>query len=238
MDLRFHIFGSEDSQDYDVIVEVDKIPDIHYAQKMCDDFDVLLSSILTDKPLNTNLGVFRKGTLIDVFKGTVDELVNCIYYTHSRHDQFFKNPIKKQAERDIDLKIIRVARFLITFYSRTELRIEIKKALRGDLKDKLQVLKKLDYTKMLEFPMKKERKSDIYKVVAFQFGQVFSLIDGNEKYSYTKNDMIKKYPDLRPFLKREELSDDDFKILNKYLKRYIDLIELKIEKGIELKEYK
>lgn len=236
MDLKFHIFGSEDSQDYDVIVEVDKIPQTQYAHKMCKDFDLLLSSILSDKPLNTNLGVFKKGTLVDVFKGTVDELINCIYYTHSNHDQFFKNPIKKVSERDVDLKIIRVARFLITFYSRTDLRTEIKSALRGDLTDKLKVLKKLDYTTMLEFPMKKEKVSDIYKVIAFQFGQVFSLIDGYEKYSYTKNGIIKKYPDLKPFLKRKEIKDDDLKVLNKYLKRYTDLIETKIKEGIELKE--
>jgi hypothetical protein len=57
-------------------------------------------------------------------------------------------------------------------------------ALRGDLKLKLNVLKQIDFSTMVEFPGKKEKIEDIYKVIAFQFGQIFSLIDGHEPESY------------------------------------------------------
>jgi hypothetical protein len=48
--------------------------------------------------------------------------------------QFYPNPITEPSNRDVDEKILRVSRFIITFYSRTILRPQIKSALRGDLK--------------------------------------------------------------------------------------------------------
>jgi hypothetical protein len=226
----FYIFGSENSTDYDVIVSVDEIPEnIDAAHNICKYWNEKLSEILPDKPLNCNLGIFKDGKLVDVFKGTVDELINVIYYTYDNHKQFFPNPIDKPIERDLDEKILRVARFIISFYSRTELRTQIKSALRGDLKDKLEVLKKIDFTKMKEFPGKKEKLEDIYKTLAFQFGQVFSILDGFESESYTKTEIAKNYPDLENLLLRKEPSQEDFKSLNKYLRRFIDLIESKID---------
>ena len=131
--------------------------------------------------------------------------------------------------------ILRVSRFIISFYSRTELRSQIKSALRGDLKDKLEILKKIDFTKMVEFPGKKEKVEDIYKTLAFQFGQLFSLIDGFESESYTKNEIIKNYPDLENLLKRKYINLNDLKVLNKYLKRFIDIIDSRID-DIKLRE--
>lgn len=225
----FYIFGSENSQDYDIIVSVDEIPrNIDDAHNICKYWNEKLSKLLTDKPLNCNLGIFRDGKLVKVFKGTVDELINVIYYTYNNHKQFYPNPISEPVTRDVDEKILRVARFLITFYSRTHLRPQIKSALRGDLKLKLEVLKKIDFTQMLEFPGKKEKYEDIWKVIAFQFGQVFSLIDGFEKDSYTKNGIVKNYPDLKNPLKRNPLNLSDLEKLNFYLERFIKLIESRI----------
>lgn len=236
-DFEFYLFGSEDSTDYDVLVSVDDIPqDISKAHNICKYYNNILSDILTDKELNCNLGIFQNGELIKVFKGTVDELNNVIFYTYNKHNQFFPNPISKPIERDIDEKILRVARFIITFYSRTDLRAEIKSALRGDLLEKLEVLKKIDFTKMTDFPGKKEKKEDIYKVLAFQFGQVFSLIDGYEPDSYTKSGISKNYSDLSNLLKRGDITNSDLLTLNKYLNRFINLIEKKIKEGIKLKE--
>jgi hypothetical protein len=232
----FYIFGSENSQDYDVIVSVDSIPEnIDLAHSIVKNWNNKISKILDDKPLNCNLGVFDGEKLIKVFKGTVDELNNVLYYTYNNHNQFFPNPIKSPVKRDVDEKILRVARFLITFYSRTHLRPQIKSALRGNLKDKLEVLKKIDFVEMTDFPGKKEKYEDIWKVISFQFGQVFSLIDGFEKDSYTKNGIIKNYPDLKQFLDRSPLNLSNLETLNKYLDRFIKLIESRID-NIKLTE--
>jgi len=236
-DFKFYLFGSEDSSDYDVLVAVDDIPqDIDKAHNICKYYNDLLSKVLTDKDLNCNLGIFKDGHLVKVFKGTIDELNNVIFYTYDNHKQFFPNPITSPVVRDVDEKILRVARFIITFYSRTQLRPQIKSALRGDLKEKLEVLKKIDFVKMVDFPGKKERLEDIYKVLAFQFGQVFSLIDGHEEDSYTKNGIIKNYMDLSNLLKRGKVSNIDLEVLNKYLDRFTKLVETRIKEGIKLVE--
>jgi hypothetical protein len=236
-DFEFHLFGSEDSSDYDVLVSVDEIPqDIDKAHNICKYYNNVLSDLLPDKELNSNLGVFKDGQLVKVFKGTIDELNNVLYYTYDNHKQYFPNPISAPVDRDINEKILRVARFIITFYSRTELRPEIKFALRGNLLNKLEVLKKIDFVKMTQFVGKKERVEDIYKVLAFQFGQVFSLIDGYESDSYTKNGIIKNYGDLSNLLKRKTISTGDLEVLNIYLNRFIELVEGRIKSGINLTE--
>lgn len=238
-DFKFYLFGSEDSTDYDILVSVDYIPeDIDKAHNLCKHYNKILSEVLTDKELNCNLGIFKDGRIVQVFKGTVDELNNVIYYTYDNHKQFFPNPILSPVPRDVDEKILRVARFIITFYSRSGLRSQIKLALRGNLIQKLEVLKMIDFVEMVEFPGKKERLEDIYKVLAFQFGQVFSLIDGHESDSYTKNGVIKNYPDLGNLLRRVSVSRSDLEVLNRYLKRFIELLENRIQSGIKLTENK
>jgi hypothetical protein len=236
MKNKFYIFGSENSTDYDILVEVDEILPIEKSHDICKSFNVELSKILKDKPINSNLAVIKNDRIVEVFKGTSDELNNVLFYTYDNHEQYFDNPIKEPIIRDIDEKVLRVSRFIITFFSRTDLRVLVKSALRGDLKDKLKVLKSLDFVTMNDFSGKKEKIEDIYKVIAFQFGQVFSLIDGYESDSYTKNGVIKNYPDLKNILNRGVMKIEDFKTLNSYLNRFINLLEEKIESGIKLKE--
>lgn len=191
--MKYYLFGSENSQDYDVLVECENIPqNINEAHDICKKHNEELSILLPDKELNCNLITIKDNKIINCFKGTSDELNNCLYYTYDLHKQVFPNPILSPVERDINEKILRVSRFIITFYSRTELRTEIKAALRGNLLLKLAVLKKIDFVKMTDFPEKKEKKEDIKKVIAFQWGQIFSLLDGYETNSYTKNGIIKK----------------------------------------------
>lgn len=222
----FWIFGSEDSKDWDVIVSVNEIPrDISKASDICKYWNSELSNILPNKPVNSNLGIFKDGRLIRVFKGTPDEVQNVIWYTYDNHKQFYPIPISGSTERDLDEKILRTMRVILSFYSRTELRSEIKLALRNGLDERLKVLKKIDFTKMTEFPGKNESPEDIWKVIAFQFGQVFSLIDGFENESYTKNGIIKNYPDLSKIIKREGVGLEELIALNRYLSRFIKEIE-------------
>ena len=79
------------------------------------------------------------------------------------------------------MKILRAYRNILSFFSRSDLRYVIKPALRGNLRDKIPVMKMIDFEVMKEFPGKKESIKDIFKIVSFQFGQLFSLVDGFEK---------------------------------------------------------
>ena len=229
--MKYYLFGSENSQDYDVLVECENIPqNINEAHDICKAHNMALSVILPDKELNCNLITIKDNKIIDCFKGTCEELNNCLYYTYDLHKQSHPNPILSPVDRDINEKILRVARFIITFYSRTELRTEIKAALRGNLLLKLAILKKIDFLQMTDFPDKKEKTEDIYKVLAFQFGQAFSLLDGYESDSYTKNGIIKNYPYLTNLLNRCVIVEEDLMVLNHYLKFFIYHIENNIKK--------
>jgi hypothetical protein len=226
---NFQIFGSENSKDYDVLVFVDNIPQVtDDAHQLCKYYNNILEPVLNDKPLNCNIGVIQDGQLVDCFKGTVDELQNVLYYTYKNHKQYYPNFISHTVERDLEEKILRVCRCILSFYSRTSIRPQVKLALRSDLRTKIPVLKMINFVDMSDFTNKRESVEDIYKVIAFQFGQLFSLIDGHEKESYTKNEIIKNYSDLEPFLNRKS-SKDDLPILNKYKDRLIKLIESKID---------
>ena len=234
---RFQIFGSENSLDYDVMVFVDQIPDIiDHSHTLCKIYNSELSKILKDKPLNCNLATVEKGFVVNVFKGTNDEVNNALFYTYDFHTQYHPLLIREPVIREYDMKILRAYRNILSFFSRGHLRKTIKPALRGDLRDKIPVMKMIDFEVMKEFPGKKESIKDIFKIVSFQFGQLFSLVDGFEKDSYTKNGIIKNYNDLGPMLRREELFEKDYKTLNNYLDRLIKLSEERVDKMVKLVE--
>lgn len=226
------------SKDYDVIVFVKSIPkNVDSCSTICKEYDSILSNILTDKPVNTNLGIYENGNIVDVFRGTPDEVNNALYYTYDLHDQVNENLISGPVKRDLNLKILRSTRGILSFFSRTEMREEIKSSLRGNMGSRLEVLRKIDYTIMTDFPGKKESKSDIYKVLSFQYGQLFSLMDGCEKDSYTKNGIIRSYPELKNMIDRRTINNTDLETLNKFNNRLINVIESKIEDIGNIKEY-
>lgn len=219
------------------MVFVDDIPNIiDDSHTLCKMYNEQLSHILTDKPLNCKLAIVTDGFITDVFKGTTDEVNNALFYTYDLHKQYHALVIKEPVTREYDMKIIRASRSILSFFSRSELRSIIKPALRGDLRAKIPVLKSIDFEVMKDFPGKKEATKDIYKVLAFQFGQLFSLVDGFEKDSYTKSGIIKNYKDLAPMLMREELCDKDYIVLNTYLTRLIKLAEARVDKMLTLVE--
>lgn len=227
--MKYYLFGSENSLDYDILVECDYIPkDIHQAHVICKEFNDKLSAVYTDKKINCNLITVKDNEIINYYKGTIDELNNCLFYTYDLHKQAFPNPILKSVERDLNEKILRVSRFILTFYSRTELRKEIKCALRSNLLQRLAVLKKIDFKTMTEFTDKKEKTEDIYKILAFQLGQVLLMINNKESEIYTKNRIINNFPELSTLLNRGKITDWDLYVLNVFLRKFIEYIELNI----------
>lgn len=223
MEHKFQIFGSENSTDYDVMVFVDSMPqNIDIGHQWCKGFNDDLSHILTDKPLNSNFGIVVDGQVTEVFKGTPDEVNNALYYTYEHHTQYTHNLITHTVDRDIELKLMRVYRCILSFFSRSHLRTTVKMALKSDIFKKYSTLGLIDFVEITEFPHKKESLQDIYKVIVFQYGQLFSLLDGYEEDSYTKNGIIKNYPELEPMLNRRVLGMEDLKVLNTFKTRLMD----------------
>ena len=189
--MEFQIFGSKSSKDLDVMVFVDSIESIEESHQTLKSLDTKLVEYFKHtkykgKEINSNICVIQSGLIVDCFKGTFDECNNSLYHTYDNHIQPFSKKITKLYNRSsefLDVKLNRVLRHLISFHSRTHLREPIKKALRGDLHQRLSVFKMIDYTILKEFPKKKESLEDIYKVISFQLAQSILLSKGVEIYS-------------------------------------------------------
>lgn len=204
---KYFIHGSEDSIDTDIYVIVDDIPDFKTSVEICKSYK---------SPFNANLLKIDNGQVSWCFKGTEDECNNSLLSTYHLHKQTFPCPINKKAERDYALKTIRTIRGLLSYLSRTEYREEVKNALKSsDLFLKLSVLENIPFSKITDFS--KNDIKEVYKFFAFQLGQTMALIK-EDKELFTKNDVIKHYPEFQDYLKRIE---SDGYILEKHLKLFI-----------------
>ena len=234
MNKIFQIFGSADSQDIDVAVFVEEIPNIKASSLLCASFREDLSELLrTDKEVNTNIAVLKDGQLIDVYKGTTDELNNALLATYALHEQIHPCQIMYKLDRDVTLKMLRCARKLLSYFSRTEHRIRIKEALRSDFKTKIEMLKTIEPDKYTDFG-KKGSLIDFRKTAAFQLGQTLDLMKGKELY--TKRGVAIAYPELENLLLRKEGANP--KGLVQAWNDFVTASEAQLAKLGHLKEYR
>lgn len=223
MNRIFQIFGSKGSEDYDVMVFVDRIPNVEESKKLCHKYDKELYMFFVDrgmpiKKVNCNLAILKNGYVHKVHKGTVDEVNNSLLATYHLHMQFHPLQINGLLERDIDIKMIRCARNVLMMLSRTEHRFEVKSALKGNFIEKIKLLGKIDLSEITDLGNKNINWEDFLKGIAFQLGQTIALIGGEEVF--TKEDIALKYPDLKTFLDRK---DKNLYTLNKYKDMFVIL---------------
>jgi hypothetical protein len=180
------------------------------------------------------------GQIIAVFKGTYDEVNNSVYYTYARHNQFWALKILGPYDRGNSdyfkhLKLKRCYRFLLSFYSRVpELREDIKEALRGDFVKRHEVLSKIRFTTYTEFPKKKDKTEDIYKVIAFQLAQTICLMHGVEIFS--KEGALSFYPQLKNAIWRQPMTKHDYAELDWLLLTLLNIGRQEIPKMKDLNE--
>lgn len=199
--MTFNVFGSASSLDLDLMVYLPVLPPLEEAKRISKEYNEKIEVLFgNQKRANTNLAVLKDGVITEVFKGTVDEVNNSIFLTYDLHSQKHPLMVTRLLPRDKGLKLLRAARIILSFYSRTEHRPMVKKALQGDLKAKLDCLKAMDLSREYAFD-KNQSSLDVYKTVAFQFGQVLGLYSDQEFYS--KEAIIDAYPELSEYLRRE-----------------------------------
>ncbi|MDJ1471919.1 hypothetical protein QNI19_28220 [Cytophagaceae bacterium DM2B3-1] len=209
MDYPFYIFGSHSSVDYDVVVFTNRLGTTKENQDFCNQQTQYLETFfntrnLPVKKINTNIAILENGIITAVHKGTPDELNNSVLYTYSLHQQFYPLLITRAVERNWQLKMLRACRTILSFYTRTAIRSDIKLALQGDLDVKLPVLENLDITQWTEFH--KNDPQDCWKTIAFQLGQALGLLENKELY--TKEDIIDFLPEMSVFLNRKTTYTD------------------------------
>ena len=216
---KFQLFGSKSSIDYDAMVFVDSIPEsVEVCKSMCGMYDKEILKLLKInnypiKKVNSNLAVVENGILTDIHKGMICECNNSLYLTYDNFSQLYPNQIRFLINRDIDLKILRCYRILLSFLSRTSYRDDVKKALKGTLSQKIDVLSCINYID-IDFGNRNGNPIDIWKALAFQIGQTILLTKNIEVYS--KEDICAHIPSLTGFIMRIE-SNYDYSSFKKYL---------------------
>lgn len=224
----FKVFGSEDSQDLDVMIFLDELPKTTLeCAELCKFYNKSVSDIYTDlygidKEVNCNLAVLSGGVIAKVFKGTSDEVNNSILLTQGNHTQFHKNDyITRNVERDLQIKLLRTARVLLSFLSRTKHRPKAKAALKGDIYHKISCLKEINLSLVDDIGKQATPFEDYLKTMSFQLGQTLALNDGVELFC--KNSIGERYPELVSFLSRDVKSD--LNVLEKFKKRFCKVCE-------------
>lgn len=216
--------GSEDSLDHDVYVVFDEIPSFKEAKAFCQSLETM----------NPNILVLKDGVVDWCFKGTEDECNNSLFITYHLHEQQYPLPITQLVERDLSLKLVRTVRGLLSYFSRTELRIDVKKALRSSsFEEKMSLLRRCVLTRTMDYG--KTDYTELFKFFAFQIGQTRALLeDGVELFS--KSSVADYYPSVRPHLYRKEdaLESD----IQAFFLSFLDCMEsivIPVEDGYVLK---
>jgi len=221
---KYYFYGSDDSIDTDVFIEVNEIPTnietaIQYMKQLKKDFNV---------DWNMNMLVIEDGVVIDNIpsKGSKYSLNNSLYYTYDNHTQVYDNPIKKLLKPNTLLNVYKCVRNILTQCTRVnkEYRSFIK-PLKGihPWKNKLISFEKLDFTKIETFNQPYQSDVDTWKSLVFYLGQSLSLLDGVE--IYTKKDLLKYHPYFEYFILRKEITILDKKILQAKKTEYLNRIK-------------
>lgn len=230
----YQIFGSQNSLDFDLVFFVEKMPEtIVEKLALSKELSKSIVPVFPEKVINANLAVCKNGHLVEVYKGTTDELNNALFYTYQFHEQKQENRITKLLVRDINLKFLRSTRMILSFMSKTEYRVLIKSALKGNLDAKIMALETIDLSKIASFG-KDSKKEDILKSMAFQIGQTIALQEGKELY--TKNQIADYFPDLKEYLFRNE--NVNFDHLKKWLSIFVEVLKTRILIMRNTSEYK
>lgn len=232
----FQIFGSPSSKDYDVMVFVTNIPSIEDSKQLCIEYDRLLHARFLDigwkiKKVNSNLAILKDGVVEKVHKGFFTECNNSLFYTYKFHTQLFEQKIKRAIETDVELKMMRCARFLLMYLSKTEHRNEVKKALHGNFIEKIKALENISLLNITQ--INKIEFIEYCKMVSFQLGQTISLMNGKE--FYTKEEISNEFPMLSNMLFR---IDYNLAELEKFKNIFIILSKEKFKTMKTFNEYK
>lgn len=212
--MQIFTHGSEDSLDHDVYVIFEHIPTFKEAKSFCNSLD----------SMNPNILFLKDGIVEWCFKGTEDECNNSLFYTYHLHEQKFENPISHRIERDLPLKLVRTIRGLLSYFSRTELRVLVKSALRSrSFEEKMSVLRQCELS--LDVDYRKTSHVEVFKFFAFQLGQTLALLEHGVEL-FTKSSVADFYPELRPYLYREESEPE---VLQRFFVQFLDWTESHIE---------
>lgn len=205
-----YIHGSADSIDLDTVYVFEEMPSFLQCQHFCQ----------SHTSENKNIIVIGDGIVVDSFKGLPDEVNNALYTTYPLHAQEYPLLVNRMVSRDVFLKDITVTRKLLSSLTRTNLRPVIKDALRGNWQCRLSALRSLALSEIRFMQSDDGFPLELRKMFAFQLGQAIGLHQGKELY--TKADISAVFPNLHPYLYREDVPIEN---LQSALSDYCEILE-------------
>jgi hypothetical protein len=223
----YYFYGSHDSLDVDVLIQIPKemMPDMQEDRKR------LMKQIEIEYGIEWNccLIVVEDGIVIDTIfpKTWIDSINNSLFVTYQLHSdkQVYPLPITRLVKRNKLLATYKTVRTILSMLSRTHYRELVKPILKGIYSFNLKVdaLNNIDFTTIDTFNQDNTTDVNIWKIIAFYIGQNISLNkDDNE--IYTKLTLVTDFPELSPFVYREQITKELKELLNTSLKYYIENI--------------
>jgi hypothetical protein len=209
--LQYFNHGSTDSLDVDRYYLFPKMP----SEKECHMFVAGVEDDRNPIAMNEELGV-----VTNCFKGFPDECNNEMVRTYPLHKQDFPLPVKRLVTRLTPVKLLGAIRKLLGLFHRA---VEYTDIIHATLKQpffakRVELFKEIDYVKCTGLDIKR------YKTAAAQMSQTICLLQGEEVF--TKAECTAKFPDLKPFLYREEeFMLKNLHILNNYRDILVSLID-------------
>jgi len=227
MDLQYNIFGSENSTDIDVIAKLNRdisefsTEDLHQIANI---FAGGLKERLSCSSVDVNLVNIEGGIITKSFKGVKDEINNAVYYTYHLHKQEYPCLIKKPIPRNFMKKLDYISMKVLTYFTKGKDRQIVKKGLKN--KDYINTLKYLyenfdgNYLKDIKKHKGMELKNLTKKIVFYTY-QLKLLKEEIEVY--TKNDLIKYFPEIENAVNRTANKEESIEFIYSALKTLIDL---------------
>lgn len=175
-----------------------------------------------DKSVNINLAILSDGIVAWVLKGIPDETNNSVFCTYHLHRQYHPFEIQRLVPRNIENKIIRATRVILSQLTKSERRHNVKNALKANqLFIRLDALKPICFQK-LDLKQSEEDLTEIVKMIAFQLGQTIALVKENREL-YTKTQVAEYEPRLKQYLMRE--MGCNLEILTQVKNEYVAMVE-------------
>lgn len=224
-DYKYYFFGSKNSIDIDVLLEVPEIPsDKQYNQDFVKAFN-------KHNGLNWNIGlvVIRDGFVVDTesSKGSVDSTNNSLFTTYLFHieKQKFPLPIKGMMDRNYLVAIYKCVRTILSALTRTQYRQDIKPILKycHDFNLKIEALKKVDLSIIKTFNQPYQSDADCWKLLAFYSAQTYMLLAHN-KSLHSKSEIDRHFL-ISNFFNRRNFTTGELEILQSILNHLIIEIE-------------
>lgn len=141
--FNYNIFGSTNSQEYDILFHVPEIPKHKDFNKIiCLSIGEMIE--LHDKAKRITLCTIKNGIITKTSDGLPDEYNNNLFYTYSMHRQYADCLVERPVTRNIQAKLEKVVQDILNILSQTQYRQKILPIIDSTFEEQFSIFNELD----------------------------------------------------------------------------------------------